>query len=211
MNYSKIKFHEKDGVCYISAPNQYLLCDMFMRIQEFYESALPKIRNHYFTREEFCDEYAKKYKKFKYHTEWVGFNVPGHIVKKFFKTFHDLSKKEIYLQKLLKDRLNSSEKFYLIGITDGDEVATNHELAHAKYYLDENYKKAMSKIIDELPKKVRKKIIRLIIKMKYDKSVAYDEIQAYFSTSKYSELKMFFGTLIKRKTMKKFRIIYRYW
>ena len=84
---------------YIKAKDQYILCDTFMRLQEYYESPLKSIKGKCFTKEEFIDEYITKYKKFDYYNIWIGFNVPGNITKKFFKVFDDFSKKEKFLVK----------------------------------------------------------------------------------------------------------------
>jgi len=209
MNYLGIKFREKDGVLFISTPSQYILCDMFMRIQEFYESPIKQIQGKYFTREKFCDIYAKVNKSFDYHTAWGGFNIPDNYVRKFFSIFKDLSLKEGYLRKIVSKYLNSNKKFYIIGYVEKDKDALNHELAHSKYYLNENYRKQMDSVIDGLPKKVFKSLSSSLIEMKYDKKVIRDEIQSYFSTSKKSELKLWFNKSIKKRFLKRFRQIYR--
>jgi len=184
MNYMGIKIRFEKGIVYVTAPNQYILCDVFMRMQEFYESPIEEIRGNYFSVEKFQDEYAKKFSKFDYHTAWSGFNIPSDVVKRFYHKFFDLSTKELHLKNLLKIHLRSRKKFYVIGTIEGEADGTlDHEIAHAKYYLKRSYHRSMNRIIRFMPKYMRNYLIESLIQMKYDRSVARDEIQAYLSTT----------------------------
>jgi len=179
-----IKVREHGGIIYVTAPNQYILCDTFMRMQEFYESPIPCLRGNYFAEETFRDEYAKKFQKFNYHTTWVGFNVPGNIVKEFYKKFHDLSMKEQVLKNLLKPFLKSNKKFYIIGTIESDREGTlEHEIAHARYYLNRSYRLAQNKVFRSMPRYIQEYFINALIQMKYDKSVGIDETQAYLCST----------------------------
>jgi hypothetical protein len=64
----------------------------------------------------------------------------------------------------------------------------SHELLHAKYYLDQKYKKQINDEWDSLKKNKKEYITNLLKKLGYSDKVIIDEYQAY----KYSEKKSFF-------------------
>lgn len=177
-----------EGVYHVRGKNQYNITSVFLRMQEFYESPFRGIRNNYFTLEHYMDRYAEKYGNFTYTSDWVGFNVPGNVVRRFFKAFeHDLLDKEELLYQLIEELVESKKKFYLIG-TYQDGAVVDHELAHAFFYLDSNYKKAMNAITERLSAKVKKELFNVITEQGYCKQVLSDELQAYCSTSTMVEL-----------------------
>lgn len=205
------KLHSHPNVFCIVSSSQYWLTSTFLRIQEFYESPLKPIKGHHFTLEEFSDLYAETYGNFTYHTEWAGFNIPGHIVRKFFQKFNDLSKKEETLKQILDDALNSTEKFYVIGILKDNNTkrVLKHELTHAMYYLDDEFRKEMNDATNNMDIPTRKFMMRKLKEMGYSKHVIKDEIQAYLSTSPSSELRKLFERNIHPKHTEPFRKIHR--
>jgi len=183
-----------DGIYHIYGKDQYEITSTFMRLQEFYESSLRGIRGGYFTLEHYMDSYAKRFGNFTYNSDWVGFNVPGNVVRKFFTVFEaDLLDKEELLYQEIEEMIESNDKFYLIG-TYQDGAVVDHELAHAFYYLDIKYKKAMNAITNSLSAKVRKDMFAVITNDGYCKQVLPDELQAYCSTSTMVELTKQFDT-----------------
>src|ERR1700760_4146537 len=90
------------GLYHILFENQYSCCSTFLRLQEYYESPIKGIRGNYFTLEQFMDAYAETKGNFTYTLDWGGFNVPGHVIKKFFDLFGmNLLEKEKNLYHLL--------------------------------------------------------------------------------------------------------------
>jgi len=171
------------GIYHIYGDSHYEIASTFMRMQEFYESPFRGIRNNYFTVETYMDLYAAKYGNFTYCIDWDGFNVPGNIARKFYDTFQfDLLIKEQTLLDLIKDVVDSRSKFYLIG-THQEGATFDHELAHAFYYMDPAYKKAMNVITKSLPKRIHKQLCDELTEIGYAKNVIADELQAYCSTS----------------------------
>jgi len=186
------------NIILVEADTNYALSSMFIRLQEFYESTFKSIRGKYFTLEQYMDLYALNSinKTFSYFTDWVGFNVPGHIVKSFFEIFNfDLSRKEIRLLQMLQSTLNYDLdcKFYLIGI-----VKTNlndvyyHELAHAFYYLNTKYRRKMESIIQLMDNELIHSLTQILHEKTYDENTYTDEIQAYLATEKNSYIIEFF-------------------
>jgi hypothetical protein len=177
-----------DGIYHIRGKDQYDITSIFLRIQEFYESPFRGIRGKHFTLEHYMDLYAKEYGNFTYCQDWVGFNVPGNVVRRFFKIFEeDLLDKEELLYQTIEEIVESKKRFYLIG-TYQDGAVVDHELAHAFYYLDSEYKKTMKRIILSLPEKIKDDMLKAITDKGYCKMVLEDELQAYCSTSSMIEL-----------------------
>ena len=177
--------------------NQYSVSSTFMRLQAFYESALPNIKEQYFTLEQFMDSYAKEYGDFTYTSDFDAFNIPGHIASQFFCTFSStLLEKERKLKSLLHAPLthyhNKKNKFYVIGIYDIADL--QHELAHAFYYLYPEYRNAMNGITCSIPTNERERLSKTVQEWGYYcDDVVLDEIQAYMGTSGYSWLLQKFG------------------
>ncbi len=165
-------------------PNQYELASTFIRLQEFYESPYKDIKGRYFTLEKYMDRYAKDQKdnKFTYFEDWNGFNIPGNIVLKFAQLFqNNLTKKEKkLLSKFMKTIVHQG--FYIIGIVDEKDNTLEHELTHALYYLNEDYTKQMSLLVEQMPKPLRQRAEKHLKEMGYCKAVMKDELQAYFAT-----------------------------
>jgi hypothetical protein len=156
------------------------------RVQEYYESNNKKIHNKIFTTEDFIEEYTDSGGNLDYFSFWEGFNVPGNIINNFFKSF-ELTKREIVFKKTIEKFLDRKKDYYVIA-TDGDNTTLKHELAHALYYLNEEYREKVKEIIENIPASEHKKLINNLNKLQYNDSVHTDEIQAYLATSKKSEL-----------------------
>lgn len=180
-----------------------------MRLQEYYESSIPCIRNNFFSLEKFMDSYAAEFGNFSYCTDWVGFNVPGHVVDKFFALFaHDLLAKEKFLQGLISDSTTTS-RYYVIGTISNEKSVIDHELAHALYYLCPTYKDAMLDCLSELSTRRYNALKRMILDAGYSKEVVDDEIQAYLATSPQSELTKLFGKEATPKITDKFKVTFK--
>lgn len=181
---------------------QYDLCMSFVRMQEFYESDSNKFRGKYFTLEKYMDYWSKKFGKgvFTYTKDWNGFNLPGKKLWEWEMLF-DCKKEDIreiesdLIHKIngfvLKEFGSYQSTFYdqicVIGIhTEGDkdeaEIIKNHELAHALYCLNPEYKKSCDKLLKTIPNEENIKNEVVLLSMGYCKKVIKDELQAYYST-----------------------------
>lgn len=180
-----------------------------MRIQEFYESNIPSIRNNYFTLERFMDCYADHFGNFSYCTDWIGFNLPGHVITKFYTIFaHDLLIKEQNLHSLIHQHV-TTPKFYVIGTATSDRSVINHELAHALYYLCPSYKLEITGLIGALSKTTLAHITKVLLDGGYAQEVIFDEIQAYLATSTKSELVNVFGRSITTNICSPFKSTFK--
>lgn len=115
----------------------------------------------------------------------IGLNFPMDIVMKYIKT---ISTKELILEKYI-----SSVK-YVIVYKKGDKGTKQHELMHAKYYMDIEYRKSIEDKWSKMSEKSKKKVIDMLKRMGYDvenMSIVIDEFQAYY----YTEKDNFFGKI----------------
>ena len=161
------------GIYLLRFKTQYELAATFLRVQEHYES--PRFHGRIFSLEQFMDWYAERYGNFTYYEDWAGFNVPSTALQPFYEgKFDPLSEKEKELLRLFKDL---RERFYVIGIYDsGAKDSLTHELAHALFFIDASYRKA---VLEAMRGYDTATLGRQIAKAGYAKHVIPDEIQAY--------------------------------
>lgn len=178
--------------------NQYMSSMTFARLSCFYELACDDLRGRYFTLEEFMDKYAKWKGSFSFSTDWHGFNVPGDSVLRFCQIFDDEKKGRFFLEKekklicetmkILGEQRWKSKEFYLIGSfgpldnSNLDNDVIEHEVAHAMYYLNKEYKETMDNLVKDWSGFGEKK--KLLLDAGYHSERIVDEIQAYLSIKK---------------------------
>ena len=130
------------------------------RISEFYESPHMPRRGEYFSVEQFLELYTTDKGHLNYFNYWDGFNIPGDVINEFYMHFNkDLLKREARLQDLIWDSVNTFNDYYVISTVGKSKELFNHELSHAKYYLNESYKNEVNEYINTLPKDIINNII----------------------------------------------------
>lgn len=148
------------------------LSKAFMRFQEHYES--PKFKGQIFTIGQLKQWYSITYGADTYIRDWIGFNLPSHILQPFQNGLFDpLIPEEQELLDLFKYRKDS---FYIIGAND--DAVLRHELAHALYAYSTSYRNQINNLCKKNHKEIRP-IVQYLIDKGYAKDVIYDEIQAY--------------------------------
>jgi hypothetical protein len=179
-------------IVHISTTDRYWLADTFLRMQEFYESPFEEIRGQYFDLETYMDLYAKEFGNFTYHSDWGGFNIPGESVREFFHRFPHavLTRKEIKVKDFLfqNDLLlkpYSQEKFYVVGAIDYNVF--KHEMAHAFYYLDSDYREEINSELEYIGMEKYLKFRNELLEKGYCSNAVLDEMQAYLVTSTVQE------------------------
>lgn len=163
-----------------------------MRVQEFYESPYGHIRRQYFSHEVYMDTCAYGTKRsgtkdivFTYLRDWNGFNVPGEVFDEWSNLFaeHYLWDKEKKLIELVNETISTSS-YYVIGTNgEGANGDFEHELSHAWYYLDPEYKKMMVDMTSALSKTALEQIKNHLMDEGYRDSVIEDETVAYLATN----------------------------
>jgi hypothetical protein len=176
-----------------------------MRIQEFYESNLNTIRDNYFTLETLIHEYALKNDgKFDYFTKWSGFNFPKKVLRQWMIKFQgNISEKELAFINFLADNIPpGTEDYYIIATWRDDDI--KHEIAHALYYLDSDYKEQMENLNEDLDEYFYEAIYEQLYNDNYCEEVIQDEIQAYIATSDKVELKIYLGIKFEQEIIDKY-------
>lgn len=165
--------------------SQKSVCDAMVRIQEFYESPIKGIRGHVFTLPEYV--LANKVANGGFYVyDWNGFNVPGHVVRDFFAKFAPFSADELAI-KTIVDGIGTQD-FYLIAThgDDPDADVLDHEICHARWYLDPRYGAAASNLVCDFAEgwpDAHASLVQWLHKRGYDDSVFSDEIHAYLATT----------------------------
>lgn len=167
-----------------SVKDRYDLAMTFCRVQEFYESPFKEIRGKKFSMMYFIELYSKRRGDgaFTYPNDWMGFNVPGTVVQEMFDLGIDDVTEYDRVIKNIHDQAGTSH-YYLIGSNGKDKETINHELCHAFYFLYNDYKHAVNKIIKKISPGAYRKICNFLIKLGYTRQVLPDEVQAYLSTN----------------------------
>lgn len=164
----------------VSASSSSELAEAFMRFQEYYEN--PFWQEKIFTIGQFKNWYSENYGGDTYRHDWHGFNIPSSVLIPFKKGLFDpLTKLEKGLLDFFKYR---NDDFYIIGANEDDVL--KHELCHALYYTNKNYKKEIDEVLN-LNKKQINLAEKHLVKKGYSKKVIYDEIQAYILDGDYFE------------------------
>jgi hypothetical protein len=104
----------------------------------------------------------------------IGFNFPMNIIQK-------------------SNSLRKYDADYIIVYKKGDVLTKKHELRHAMYFLDKEYRLSIQTLWDSLSSSSQSSILAMLLKMKYpnNMTILLDEFQAYY----YTEKKGFFGKL----------------
>ena len=171
---------------------------LFCRYQEFYESPYKKFRGKPFTWMEYMRHYKTSWKKrvFTYPEDWSGYNIPSKVMEKandvFYKdTEYDVVMNNIYHYCAIDSQNKNNgtrHDWYLIGASSKDLRTLDHEIAHGLYFTNKDYKKEVSKLINDIKPTHYEKLRNKLVKMGYvnDKKIIDDEIQAFMSTGLYN-------------------------
>jgi hypothetical protein len=184
----KVKYKLKQiypSVYLCKIEDMYDLTMTFCRAQEFYESPFKQIRGKKICLLELMAIYSKRNGgSFTYTVDWAGFNLKGSTIEELYKLgiddFNVYDSIVLDIHTKILEEVGSSN-YYLIG-SNSDKCTIAHELCHALYYLDKDYKKTVKNILKQLHKSVHNKIANVLYDLGYCKAVIDDEIQAYLST-----------------------------
>jgi hypothetical protein len=121
--------------------NQQEMNKYFIRLSEITES--PKFKNKQFTRSDILD-YEKDY-----YNIVLGHNIAGTSIFNLYKTMNYLYPEENIIYKYVKKEKNPDNFCMIATFTTSTKKfqALPHELAHALYYLNNNYYKKISDIL----------------------------------------------------------------
>jgi hypothetical protein len=163
---------------------------LFLRAQEYYESAFSDFRGRNFNIFAYMNRYRKHWGKdhFSYPADWSGYNVPSNEVEGCYGqldygvdmvTPYDEHMMNILWQIRQHQRRGN---FYLLGVDSLDSWVMDHEMAHARFFTDPEYKAAMTDLMKQVPTKLTESLNDFLIKEGYPAKVLADETQAYLAT-----------------------------
>lgn len=144
----------------------------FLRFQEHYEG--PAFKGTVFSWAQYVAWYKSVRGSFSYPWDWGGYNIPGHSLKAFRAgAFDPLTRRE---QAMLRALEGVGDGDYVIGSWRGSAGAMEHELAHAFWHVDAQYKAAVRVIL--AGGDYAKQYAALAEGSGYDPFVFDDEVQA---------------------------------
>jgi hypothetical protein len=182
LNYKLTEVYPR--VFLVEMKDTYDLSMLFCRAQEFYESNFEEIRGKHFNMLEFIALYSKRRGcgAFTYAQDWAGFNLPGNVVSKLYakNKIIDFNFYDRTFLKIHKHCLTKNNDYYLIGAETKNKNTIYHELAHAFFYLDPVYRKAVMNIIKSMKPTLLKKIKNYLCnELGYANKTLLDEVHAY--------------------------------
>lgn len=167
----------------VVVPDDYERAMLFWRVQEFYESPCKKFRGGSFSFWDYARWYAAKYNgSFSYPADFVGFNLPLIVAKKCYELNEPETPYDREMISIVDSLFVNGERKYLIGAESLKGDTFDHEMAHALYYTDIEYRNEMDSITRSLPAKSSARLGKNLSKIGYHRGVIKDEIQAYMAT-----------------------------
>ena len=160
-------------IVHLEFDTKYNMNNYMLRFQEHYES--PEFSGKIFTLGEYREWYIKTTGDFNYHNQVEGMNFQSRVFDPFLRGLFDPLTEE---EKELVERVGRGSSFkYLIGTFEGgDHDVYEHEVCHALFGTNDNYKKQIEKV---LKKYDLKKISKWLKNQEYGEHVLLDEIHAY--------------------------------
>lgn len=170
----------------VVVPDDYDRAMLFCRVQEFYESDSDLYREQDFSIWDYMKWYSAKNKGvFTYTKDWEGFNVPFKVALNCYIGNDENTPYDKVMEKILDKILLSYEPVnaYIIGTKTEKGQTFKHEICHALYYSNSEYKL----LADEITKSIDWQDYLIfednLLSLCYTASVINDEIQAYMMTN----------------------------
>ena len=153
------------------------LTKSFCRVQEYYES--PEFKDKIFTLGQYRKWYIEKYGQWSYYTDWSGFNIPIKTLAPFNEGLFDpLLPEEVTLLEKIKE--NPEVEYIIATYTEARADVMPHEIAHAMFATNPEYRKSVLTLINSYDLSELKKHI---LELGYSESVLEDECHAYILES----------------------------
>lgn len=178
----------------------YDLAMHFLRYQEHYESI--HFKGQIFSLVDYMEWYSKNHGDgaFTYTNDWSGFNVPSSVLIEVSEAeLPDLNRYDIQMRSLIETvrKEEGEHRFYFIGTSeesdadedDSEDRVLDHEIGHAMYFINDEYRKDMDGLLDAMPRKNYNAAWVALQEMAYHPCTCRDEVHAYASTGPCKELK----------------------
>jgi hypothetical protein len=181
-------YHCGEHIWAIQIKDSHSRAMVFLRSQEYYESAFEEIIRHQFKVSKYMDMYKQHYGKqeFTYGSDWSGFNIPSDILEEcMFNIEQDEINNYDKIMLSIIHKIKETEgddKYYLLGVDELNNDLLEHEFAHAMYFVLPEYKSDMTKLNKDCDRIVKESMYKCITEYGYADHVLPDELQAYLST-----------------------------
>ena len=181
----------------VVVPDPYERCMLFMRAQEHYETPLKEFNGKTFDIFYFMNAYRKKFGSkvtCDYTKHWAGFNVPSESLEKCYRNLKNspyVTPYDMAMTLIIESirKVQPRGKFYLVGVDSEKSGTMKHELAHALYYTNTDYRAEMLEAIStNMSEDCRTKFNRTLKMLGYEERVYLDETQAFLSTGIHSTM-----------------------
>jgi hypothetical protein len=177
----------RHGLWLVSHDSVVELGMLFLRAQEFYESANPSFVGKPFTIHEFVRwyaEHASKRKVFSYFDDFQGYNIPGEAIDTYLSVaIPDINAYDVLFARIVQAiKVLQHGPYYLVGSKTGKPAHSEHEICHGMWALYPEYQRKALNLVLSLPEEERSKIVAILKDEGYSDAVMEDEINAYFST-----------------------------
>ena len=164
----------------------------FFRLAEYYEGNRHNKRNKQVTLVDFLDQWMDRDGDVDYFKFWDGFNITDSAFRSWLRTVGQLSQAEQTVVDAVEKATQGMKKFCVIGVSGDDPATVQHEMFHAKYYLDPDFKRDVDQLFDQCRNDPAIKAMAKVLKTKLDYHAHIDEeIAAYLYAG--SQLKLVFG------------------
>jgi hypothetical protein len=171
----------------VIVPNNYDRAMLFCRVQEFYESDSELFRNQDFDMWEYMRWYSAKNKGvFTYTKDWDGFNIKLVTALNCIVGIKNLTPYDNIMQEIIDEILLTNHPYdvYIIGVKSETCDTFKHELCHALYNINNEYKILADEISGlYISRDTFYKLAGNLEEIGYNKDVVPDELQAYFLTN----------------------------
>lgn len=205
----------------LSFENPYDLAMHFLRATEYFECPNPDFHKKNFEILEFMDWYTHKERDtaFNYQNDWDGFNLSYDQLDIIYGTGKDLIP-DLNMYDERMDALHtflsemSDFKYYLIGAKSKDKSTIKHEIAHALYYLDEEYRVGVQCCLANLEGEHLEEfeeIKKHLIYLGYvdEEEILLDEMQAYMATDSKFHISVGFSKEILKECTKEITKLFK--
>lgn len=165
------------------------LTKSFFRMAEYYDGDQKK---KHVDMAEFLDDWMDRQGNADYFKFWDGFNITDSAFRSWRRSVGKLSQAEQTAVDAVDRATKGMKKFCVMGVSGDDPATMQHELFHAKYYLDPDFKRNADQLFDECRNDPVIKTMTKILKTKLDYHTNIEEeIAAYLYAG--SQLKLVFG------------------
>ena len=159
---------------------------------EYYEGHKYIAKKQHVSMAEFLDNWIDRQGNADYFKFWDGFNITDSAFRSWHRTVGQLSQSEQTVVDAVEKATKGMKKFCVIGISGNDTATVQHEMFHAKYYLDSKFKTNANQLLKDHAQDPAVKTIKKILTTKLDYTDhVEEEVGAYLYAG--SQLKLVFG------------------